>query len=181
VPASFGEGIRVLQRNGLLVVFPEGEGGSFKPSSQAYRLQPFRAGLVRLAAETQAPIVPCVITGAEETHVNLGVIDFKRAFKGLKFPIPLNLLAPLPAKWRIRFLPPLQLESLMTDAERDSLRAGVLDEAQVAAISERLRQKHQEALDRELAARPYVFLKPVKGRPSDRPSERQNLPVQDAA
>jgi 1-acyl-sn-glycerol-3-phosphate acyltransferase len=166
VPARQEEGTRVLQKGGMLVVFPEGEGGSFKPSSEAYRLQPFRPGLVRLAARTRAPIVPCIITGAEETHVNLGQIKLARVLPGLKFPIPLNLLAPLPAKWRIRFLPPVRLEAIApSDVQEDLAGETELSEAAVFQLCEALRVRHQSALDHELATRPYVFFDSASSRP----------------
>jgi 1-acyl-sn-glycerol-3-phosphate acyltransferase len=136
---------------------------------------------VRLAAKTGTPIVPCVITGAEETHVNLGQIEMGKLAPGLKFPIPLNLLAPLPAKWRIRFLPPVQLsalaeasnlpESVVSLLER-ALPDSELDPIWVEKMSEGLRLHLQGALDSELSSRPYVFLSRGRG---------QKLPIEPAA
>ena len=54
----------------------------------------------------KAPIVPCTIVGAEESHLNLGNIDLSRFMKDIRIPIPLNLI-PLPAKWKIRFWDPI--------------------------------------------------------------------------
>ena len=106
--ATIQNGVAALKRNNVVIVFPEGEDGNFKPSSKKYQLQNFKTGFVRMALETQSPIVPTLIIGAEETHINLRRIDLSRIVKGLSLPLPLNII-PLPAKWRIKFLPPVYL------------------------------------------------------------------------
>src|SRR5690606_11844498 len=108
IEASLNEGVEALRRNQLLLIFPEGEEGSFKPSSEAYRLREFRTGFVRMALLTGAPVVPCLVIGAEETHICLGRLRFRLpgGKKKSSLPVPLNWL-PLPARWRIRFLKPI--------------------------------------------------------------------------
>jgi 1-acyl-sn-glycerol-3-phosphate acyltransferase len=101
-PAYAKTGINLLKKNCLTVLFPEGVYGSFKPSSQRYHLQEFHPGFVRMAALTGAPIIPCVIIGAEESNINLGMIEFQKFVKGLALPMPLNLV-PFPAKCKMRF------------------------------------------------------------------------------
>ena len=71
IEATMEKGIRCLSKNQLVVLFPEGESGNFKPSTQAYQLQEFKRGFVRMALQTESPIVPTLVIGAEETHVNL--------------------------------------------------------------------------------------------------------------
>ena len=45
--------------------------GNFKASSNRYHLQEFKRGFIRMALLTKAPIIPTLIIGAEETHINL--------------------------------------------------------------------------------------------------------------
>src|SRR6185437_10522863 len=73
--ASIENGVDVQNRRHLLIIFPEGEKGNFKPSALRYRLQEFKTGFLRIAIEANAPIIPCVIIGAEESHLNLGNIN----------------------------------------------------------------------------------------------------------
>lgn len=115
VRADFNSSLVALNRGEALILFPEGEGGNLKPTSRRYRLQDFRGGFVRAALITGAPILPCVIVGAEETHINLGRLKFLRGIIGTDIPLPLNLL-PLPIKWTIRFMDPVYIEGKETDA-----------------------------------------------------------------
>ncbi len=108
VEATYENGVRLLKKNNLIVLFPEGEQGNFKPTSQRYELQEFKRGFVRMALESKGVIVPTVIIGAEEANINLSQLRFTKFLKGLVIPIPLNIL-PLPVKWKIKFLPPVDL------------------------------------------------------------------------
>ena len=107
VEARTDEGLKQLQKNNLLILFPEGEDGNFKPTSERYALRPFHKGFIRMAIEQNCPVIPTVILGAEESHLNLKTLKLDRFMPGLKAPLPLNLL-PLPSKWKIVFLPPIQ-------------------------------------------------------------------------
>jgi len=71
IEATSENGLKALKKNQLVVLFPEGEYGNFKPSSKAYQLQEFKRGFIRMALATNSPIIPTLILGAEETHVNL--------------------------------------------------------------------------------------------------------------
>ncbi len=108
IEANFENGVRLLKKNNLVVLFPEGENGNFKPSSKKYQLQEFKRGFIRMALETDAQIVPTIILGAEETHINLKKLKFSKFLTGLVLPLPLNVI-PLPAKWKIVFLKPISL------------------------------------------------------------------------
>ena len=92
----------------MVVLFPEGEQGNFKPSTKRYQLQEFKRGFIRMALETNAQIVPTIILGAEETHINLQQLKFTKFLRGLVLPLPLNVI-PLPAKWKIIFDKPVHL------------------------------------------------------------------------
>jgi 1-acyl-sn-glycerol-3-phosphate acyltransferase len=148
IEASYESGLEALRKNNLLLVFPEGEAGSFKPTSEAYSLKTFRTGFVRMAVEAGKPIIPCVVVGAEESHLNLGRIRAGRILGGAQLPLPLNLL-PLPAKWRIRFLPAVDVSAY------DPRQAG--DPARMEALAEAIRGQVQRAVDRQVADRPYVY------------------------
>lgn len=105
IEASTENGEKELKKNHLLIIFPEGEDGNFKPTNKAYQLQKFKTGMVRMALSTNAPIVPTLIIGAEETHINLKKINFG---KDISFPLPFNVF-PFPIKWKMVFLPPIDL------------------------------------------------------------------------
>lgn len=118
IEATTQNALRLLRKNNAVILFPEGEKGNFKSTAKRYRLQDFKRGFVRMALTTQAPIIPTVIIGAEETHINLKQLKFTKYLIGSVLPLPLNIV-PLPAKWKIKFLPPIYLP-FKPDAVNDS-------------------------------------------------------------
>lgn len=147
VEATTENGLHHLKRQKLVVLFPEGEYGNFKPSSKAYQLQEFKRGFVRMALETGKPIVPTLILGAEETHVNLSRLKFTNLLRGVVLPLPLNLI-PLPSRWKIIFMEPITLPYA---------RQAQNDKELVHEIAEELREKMQERLTAELGKRGSAF------------------------
>ncbi len=147
IKASMANGIRELEKNHIIIVFPEGEQGNFKPTSRAYQLQEFHRGFVRMAVQTGAPIVPAMIIGAEESSITLDQLRLPRALKGMILPLPLNLL-PLPAKWKIKFLPPIVLPYQPSSSRDQDL---------MREIAEDIQDQVQEQLRAELRARKKVF------------------------
>ncbi len=146
IPQDFKKAVRVLKKNNLLLLFPEAEEGNFKPSTKMYQLQDFNPGFIALAALSKARIVPCCIIGAEETHINLGTIDWTEKYIGAKIPLPLNLI-PFPAQWKIIFLKPLSLEKY---AKQDFRQEKFLVEA-AANIQMRIQRKiNQELIQRKI-------------------------------
>ena len=148
VEATTKNGMELLKKNNLVVLFPEGEQGNFKPTSKRYRLQEFKRGFVRMALQSQCPIIPVVIIGAEETHINLSQLKFTKFLRGTILPLPLNLL-PLPAKWKIKILPPVYLPYKQSAASNREL---------VHEISKEIREKIQEAINGELAKRNSIYI-----------------------
>lgn len=146
--ATFENGINSLKKGNAIVLFPEGEQGNFKPTSERYQLQEFKRGFIRMALETQSPIVPVVILGAEETHINLKKLKFTKFLKGSVIPLPLNII-PLPAKWRIRFLEPIKLPYQPSAAENADL---------VHEIAQDIQERMQSAIKEELKKRGNPFL-----------------------
>lgn len=147
IEASFENGCKILKKRQPIVVFPEGELGNFKPSVRAYDLQEFKRGFVRMAIKAQAPIIPTLIIGAEETNINLSQMVLGRFMKGLRLPVPLNIL-PLPVKWKIKFLHPVTLPYAADAADDNEL---------AHELAEEIRERMQAALTEELRHRKSIF------------------------
>jgi 1-acyl-sn-glycerol-3-phosphate acyltransferase len=147
IEATTENGLKVLRKRQPIVIFPEGEQGNFKPTSRAYDLQEFKRGFIRLAIKAQAPIVPTLVIGAEETNINLAQLVTSRFLPGLRLPLPFNLL-PLPVKWKIKFLPPISLPYTPESAEDNDLAHELADE---------IRMGMQTALNKELRNRKSLF------------------------
>ncbi len=111
VEADMNQCLEILRDGNLLILFPEGEAGNFKPTNRRYRLQEFKRGFIRLAMITGAPIIPACVIGAEETHINLSQIKFTKYLIGSVIPVPLNVI-PLPVKWKIKFGSPLSVGAI---------------------------------------------------------------------
>lgn len=153
--AARADAAYLLDQGHLLGVFPEGERGFMKPVWQAYQVQRFgRGGFVELAEGAGAPIVPVAIVGSEEVHPALSVSKRLASLVRMVFPqqrveeiaIFLNPV-PLPVRWHLRFLPPLQPEQ--SGEELDPLR--------LLERTEEVRRKIQLELDGMLAARRTAF------------------------
>ncbi len=94
-----------LKKGQLIILFPEGEAGNFKPTSKAYHLREFKRGFVRLALQLKVPVIPVAIVGAEEANINLREIKTLKESLGITIPLPLNIV-PLPSKWHMRIMAP---------------------------------------------------------------------------
>ncbi len=109
---------RLLQQEEAVMVFPEGARGISKPFRDRYKLARFGHGFMRLALETNSPIIPIGVVGAEEQIINLG--NFEALAQVLNTPSiplpPLGLILgpfamwPAPVKYRIYFGEPLHFE-----------------------------------------------------------------------
>ena len=65
-------GNRLLEKDELVAVYPEGYKGVGKLFSERYRLARFgRGGFIKMALKTGAPIIPVSVVGAEETYISL--------------------------------------------------------------------------------------------------------------
>lgn len=58
----------LLEHGESLLVFPEGVRGISKGTKDFYKLQSFPSGFVKIAAESQTPILPIAVVGAEEFY-----------------------------------------------------------------------------------------------------------------
>lgn len=109
---------RLLNNEEAILVFPEGARGISKTFDKRYQLERFGTGFMRLALETNTPIVPVAVVGAEEQAPALYDAKSIAKFLGMPaFPItpffpllgPAGLL-PLPTRYRIYFGEPLKFE-----------------------------------------------------------------------
>jgi 1-acyl-sn-glycerol-3-phosphate acyltransferase len=112
---------RLLEADEAILVFPEGARGIAKLWPQRYQLQDFGLGFMRLALETDTPIVPIAVVGAEEQAPAL--VDVKPLAKLLGFPtFPLTVTGmplPLPTKYRIYFGDPLHFTGRADDEDSE--------------------------------------------------------------
>ncbi len=143
----------------LALVFPEGQKGSRKVFWQRYRLRRFgRGGFVRTAIRAGVPIVPVAVMGAEEAMPIFAHVPLLQRLTGLIY-FPVNHAFPhfgvaaglmyLPAKFRIRFLEPVDLSGYgPEDAD---------DVALVQRLAEDIRARVQAELDELVVARGSVW------------------------
>jgi 1-acyl-sn-glycerol-3-phosphate acyltransferase len=149
---------RLLEKEHMVAVFPEGVQGIKKLFRERYRLQRFgRGGYIRLALRMRAPIIPCSIVGAEETNPLLYRVEYLAGLVGLPyipvtptFPFlgPLGLL-PAPSRWRITFGEPVSLDHHGPEAADDHVLVG--------RLSDRVRGTIQSMLDSGVRDRRSVW------------------------
>jgi 1-acyl-sn-glycerol-3-phosphate acyltransferase len=161
LPAHPDNAYRLLHdEQQLALVFPEGTKGTGKPARERYQLRRFgRGGFVEIAMRAGVPVVPLAIVGNEEAMP----IVFKSALLARLLNVPyfpvtanqfvfgpvLGLVLPLPAKFRIRVLPPVHFDAA-PNQERYN-RSVVMDQA------EEIRGSIQDALYEMLRARRSVW------------------------
>lgn len=147
--ASVSETVQILDQEDLVLFFPEGEAGSFKPFRQRYELAEFQPGFARVATATGAPIVPVVIVGGEETHPALTRLEFTKELFGVGLPVPATLF-PLPVRWRIEVLDPIETDEYLTP---DSADADVVEQ-----LRGDLEELMQDELQRVVEERGHPFV-----------------------
>ncbi|HEX6488169.1 MAG TPA: lysophospholipid acyltransferase family protein [Candidatus Dormibacteraeota bacterium] len=140
---------RLLERDELVLVFPEGVKGTGKPYRERYRLRRFgRGGFVQSAIRAGTPIIPISVVGSEDIYPM--VTDLPAVAKALGMPYfpvtptfpwlgPLGMI-PLPSNWSIRFHPPVPTQDLdpeladdqnvvmqVAESVRETIQRGVWD------------------------------------------------------
>ncbi|MFL5821546.1 MAG: lysophospholipid acyltransferase family protein [Solirubrobacteraceae bacterium] len=137
VPASPENMRRALRRDAALLVYPGGDEESFRPSWQSSKVDfAGRKGFVRLALEQRVPLIPVVALGGQETGLFMGrgrriarTLALDRLARVRVLPpvlgppwgvtvLDLPSRFPIPAKVRIRVMPPINLhEELGSDGD----------------------------------------------------------------
>jgi 1-acyl-sn-glycerol-3-phosphate acyltransferase len=144
----------------LVLVFPEGRKGTEKLYKDRYRLRRFgRGGFVEAAMRAEAKLVPTCVVGAEEAMPVFAQLDFMKKLTGLLyFPItptfpwlgPLGMLAYLPAKFKLRFLEPIDTVELGGSEAAQ-------DKALVQTVAQEIRARIQENLHDMVGRRRSVW------------------------
>ncbi|MEO7197674.1 MAG: lysophospholipid acyltransferase family protein [Solirubrobacterales bacterium] len=161
VPAHPANVHRLLyDESQLVLVFPEGRKGTEKLVKDRYRVQRFgRGGFVEAAMRGKAQLVPVCVVGAEEAAPVFAQSGLMQRLTGLLyFPItptfpwlgPAGMLGYLPAKFRIRFLDPIDTTKMGAEPENDK--------ALVQTVSQEVRARIQEGLHDMLRKRKSVWL-----------------------
>lgn len=143
----------------LVLVFPEGRKGTEKLFKDRYKLRRFgRGGFVAAAMRAGVPLVPVCVIGAEEAAPIFAKVSPLRRLTGLPyFPLtptfpwfgPLGMLGYLPAKFKIRFLEPIDTAALGDDPDADR--------ALVQTVAQEVRGRIQDNLSEMVSKRRSVW------------------------
>jgi 1-acyl-sn-glycerol-3-phosphate acyltransferase len=146
--------VAMLEAEACVAVFPEGVRGMNKLYRDRYKLMRFGLGFMRLALQTETPIVPVGIVGSEEQNPGLANLEgLGRALGMPAFPVtpgfpllgPLGML-PLPVKYRMHFGEPMSFDGSVSDED------GVVE-----AKVEQVKRAIGALLDRGRAQRQGIF------------------------
>jgi 1-acyl-sn-glycerol-3-phosphate acyltransferase len=139
---------RLLEAGEAILAFPEGTRGVNKLWRDRYRLAHFGLGFMRLALETDTPIVPFSVIGGEEQAPAL--FDLKPLARLLKFPAfpitPTLLPFPLPTHYHIRVGEPMRFTGSPDD-----------EDAALERKVHRVTSTIQSMIDRGLKERRSIF------------------------
>jgi len=145
----------MLRHGECVMAFPEGIRGMNKLYADAYQLQEFGLGFMRLALETDTPIIPVAVVGSEEQAPSIANLEGLGRMLGMPaFPItltwpwlgPLGMI-PLPVRYHIEFGAPMRFQGDADDEDE------VIEEK-----VEEVKATIQGMLRRGLAERRSIFL-----------------------
>jgi 1-acyl-sn-glycerol-3-phosphate acyltransferase len=145
----------MLKRDECVMAFPEGVRGMNKLYADAYQLQEFGLGFMRLALETDTPIVPVAVVGSEEQAPAIANLEgLGRIFGMPAFPItitwpwlgPLGMI-PWPVRYHIEFGAPMRFRGDPNDEDE------IVEEK-----VEEVKSTIQSMLRKGLAERRSIFL-----------------------
>jgi 1-acyl-sn-glycerol-3-phosphate acyltransferase len=164
-----------LRAGNMVLLFPGGARDMERSYlTQRYQVLPHRGfapgrgGYIKLALRTRTPIVPLAVVGAEEAHVILGNVPLlARALTWPFFPLILFPF-PLPAKFYIRFGPPIRLGGTAADAE---------NQRRVDQLNLMVRRRVQRLIDdTRRRRRGVIFSEYDGGRGADRARTSEHRP-----
>lgn len=136
---------KLLDRDEVIIVFPEGVRGSGKLYDKRYQLQRFGNGFMHLAITHRAPIIPVGVVGCEETMP--AVHNFEGLARMLGVPyIPLAPPLPLPARVVLNFGKPMDFTQTEVHNEKD-----------VTACVEEVKEEIRRLIQKGLKERKEVF------------------------
>ncbi len=157
VLATEDNGIRLLEQDELVAVYPEGYKGVGKLFKERYHLARFgRGGFIKMALKTRSPIIPVSVVGAEETYVSLTKSPSMAKLTGFPyFPLSptfpwLGLIGfiPIPTKWYIDFGEPVAMDCYEDEAANDLML--------VSQLTDQVRNIVQEMIYKRLSMRRSV-------------------------
>jgi 1-acyl-sn-glycerol-3-phosphate acyltransferase len=130
---------RLLRNERLVLAFPEGARGTAKLAKEADRLVEFGTGFMRLALETESPVVPFGFVGGGEALPTIA--NLKRLGRLLGVPyVPVTkwlLLVPKPTRFQLLYGEPMYFEG--TGHERDEVVGAMVDQVK-QRIADLIRQ-----------------------------------------
>lgn len=132
---------RLLQEERMLLVFPEGSRGTAKLFRERYSLVDFGTGFMRLALETQTPIVPFAFLGGGEAIPTVyNAYKLGRLLGAPYVPVtPYLLPVPLPVRMDIVYGEPLVFQGNGTEEDEVVV-------AYVGRVKQRIAELTQEGL-----------------------------------
>ena len=111
--------IKLLEKDEIVGIYPEGIRGVGKTFAERYRVHDFNPGFVQLAIQTQTPLVPIATVGGDEIYPNfMNAKSLARLMKMPFFPLtatfpwtpfPLQFV-PLPVRWVMKIHKPIVLD-----------------------------------------------------------------------
>jgi 1-acyl-sn-glycerol-3-phosphate acyltransferase len=156
--ATEENGIRLLEADQLVAVFPEGYKGVGKLYKDRYRLARFgRGGFVRMALKAKAPMIPVSVVGAEETYISLAKSPLMAKLIGFPyFPISPTFpwcglfgFIPMPTKWYIDFGDPVKVNHYAPGSENNPML--------ISQLTDHMRNLVQQMIYNRLSKRKSVF------------------------
>jgi 1-acyl-sn-glycerol-3-phosphate acyltransferase len=125
---------RLLEAGRLILAFPEGARGTAKLAKDADSLVEFGTGFIRLALETNSPIVPFGFVGGGEALPTIANLKRLGRFLGVPY-VPVTkwiFLVPKPTRFQLLYGKPMHFEG--TGHEPDEMVHAMVEE-----VKERIR------------------------------------------
>ncbi len=135
---------KMLEREEVIIVFPEGIRGSGKPYRKRYQLQRFGNGFMHLAMQHNTPIIPVGVVGCEETMPSIGNLTPLAKLLGVPY-IPIGPLLPLPARVYLNFGEPMHFEGCPENEDEITVRV------------EQVKARIGELIERGLSERTSIY------------------------